>query len=196
MRLYHAPGSRSTRVVWALEEIGAPYDVTIFTREDRKTDAHRRRHPLRRVPVLELDDGQHVFESAAICLQLADLHPDAGLIGPLGSNARALTYQWTLFAMTEVEGRVFDWLTAKRAGEDLAEHETGFAPIADALREALGERGPWLAGDSFSVADILCATMLGNAFHRELLTEDGTLRDYVERARARPAYQRAEARDR
>jgi glutathione S-transferase len=195
MRLYHSPGSRSTRVVWALEEIGTPYDVTLVTREDRRTDAHLARHPLRRVPVLELDDGQLVFESAAVCLQLADLYPEAGLIGPLGSNERALTYQWTLFAMTEMENRVFEWLFAKRRGEELGEHEAGFAPIADALRAAVG-RGPWLAGDAFTVADIFCATMLGNAFHNGLLTEDGPLRDYVERARARPAYERAEARDR
>jgi glutathione S-transferase len=195
MRLYHSPGSRSTRVVWALEEIGTPYDVTLVTREDRRTDAHLARHPLRRVPVLELDDGQLVFESAAVCLQLADLYPDAGLIGPLGSDARALAYQWTLFAMTEMENRVFEWLFAKRRGEELGEHETGFAPIADALRDVIADR-PWLTGESFSVADIFCATMLGNAFHNELLTEDGPLRDYVTRARARPAYERAEARDR
>jgi len=185
MRLYHSPGSRSTRVVWALEEIGTPYAVTLVTREDRKTDDYVKVHPLRRVPVLELDDGQLVFESAAICLQLADLYPDAGLIGPLGSDERALTYQWTLFAMTEMEDRVFTWLFAKRAGEDVS---------AGALRDALEDR-PWLTGDAFSVADIFCATMLANAFHNELLTEDGPLRGYVERARARPAYQRAEARD-
>jgi glutathione S-transferase len=112
MRLYHSPGSRSTRVVWALEEIGTPYDVTLVTREGRTTDEYAKVHPLRRVPVLELDDGQRVFESAAVCLHLADLFPDAGLLGPVGSNARALAYQWTLFAMTEMENRIFEWLFA------------------------------------------------------------------------------------
>jgi len=54
MRLYHMPGSRSTRVLWMLEEIGVPYEVTLMTREERKTAEHIGRHPLGRVPVLEL----------------------------------------------------------------------------------------------------------------------------------------------
>jgi glutathione S-transferase len=78
MRLYHMPGSRSTRVLWMLEEIGVPYEVTLMTREERKTAEHIVRHPLGRVPVVELDDGSLLFESAAICMQLADLHPEAG----------------------------------------------------------------------------------------------------------------------
>ncbi len=73
MRVYHVPGSRSTRVLWMLEEIGAPYELTVMTREDRKTADHIIRHPLGRVPVVEFDDGRRLLESAAICIQLADL---------------------------------------------------------------------------------------------------------------------------
>src|SRR6202043_658426 len=107
MRLYHSPGTRGTRVVWTLEEIGEPYELKIVTREDRGSEDHRQRHPLGRVPVIELDDGRAIFESAAICLHLADLHPDAGLIPELGTYERGLTYQWSIFAMAEVEKRVF-----------------------------------------------------------------------------------------
>jgi glutathione S-transferase len=194
MRLYHSPGTRGTRVVWTLEEIGEPYEVKIVTREDRGSDEHRQRHPLGRVPVIELDDGRTIFESAAVCLHLADLHPDAGLIPLVGTYERGLTYQWSVFAMAEVEKRVFGWLFAKRKGEDLTEHADGFAPIADALRDAVRDE-PWLAGESFTVADILCASMIGNAFNRELLTEDGPLRDWAQRAQQRPANLRAEDRD-
>ena len=97
-----------------------------------------------------------------------------------------------LFAMTELEGRVFRWLFATRAGEDVTEHVASFKPVGDALRAALAEHD-WIAGAEFTVADVLIATMLGNAFRRELLTETGPLRDYVERAQSRPAYLRAEA---
>jgi glutathione S-transferase len=194
MRLYHSPGTRGTRVVWTLEEIGEPYEVKIVTREDRGSDEHRQRHPLGRVPVIELDDGRTIFESAAVCLHLADLHPDAGLIPSVGTYERGLTYQWSVFAMAEVEKRVFGWLFAKRAGEDLTDHADGFAPLADALRDAVRDQ-PWLAGESFTVADILCASMIGNAFNRELLTEDGPLRDWAQRAQHRPANLRAEDRD-
>ena len=88
MRVYHAPGSRSSRALWTLEELEVPYEITIVTREDRSSDAYLRRHPLGRVPAIEFDDGGVMFESAAICLQLADLYPDANLIPPLASPER------------------------------------------------------------------------------------------------------------
>src|SRR5215469_17148172 len=92
-RLYYMPRTRSSRVLWMLEEIGAPYDLTQIAGADRRSPEHRARHPLGRVPALELADGTTMFESAAICLQLADLNPDAGLIPPVGSSDRALVYQ-------------------------------------------------------------------------------------------------------
>ena len=88
-RLYYMPRTRSSRVLWLLEEIGAPYDLTEIRGAERRSEEHLLRHPLGRLPGLELEDGATKFESAAICLQLADLNPGAGLIGPLGSTARA-----------------------------------------------------------------------------------------------------------
>lgn len=55
-------------------------------------------------------DGITMFESAAICLQLADLNPAAGLIPPLGSAERALVYQWVVFAVAELEAPLFGWI--------------------------------------------------------------------------------------
>jgi glutathione S-transferase len=55
-------------VLWFLEEIGKPYDVVPIAREERRSREHVARHPLGRVPVVELDDGTYLFESAAICL--------------------------------------------------------------------------------------------------------------------------------
>jgi glutathione S-transferase len=89
---------------------------------------------------------------------------------------------------------VFDWLFASRRGEDVSEHETGFEPVRTALTVGLGDK-QWLTGDSFTVADLLCGTMLANAYQRELLTDDGPLRSFAERTQARPAAQRAHAID-
>jgi glutathione S-transferase len=97
------PRTRSNRVLWLLEEIGQPYELTRILPEQRRSEAHLARHPLGRVPAVELDDGTVMFESAAICLQLADLAPEAGLLAPSVSAMRALAYQWTLFGMTELE---------------------------------------------------------------------------------------------
>ncbi len=102
MRLYHRPGSRSSRVLWLLEELELPYELTEVSHADADGDGSRRGHPLGRIPVLEYDDGRFVFESAAICLHLAE----GRLMPPPGSYERALVYQWVLFGMTEVEPKV------------------------------------------------------------------------------------------
>jgi glutathione S-transferase len=193
MRLFHIPGSRSTRVLWTLEEIGRPYDLTTLTRDERKGEEHRRRHPLGKVPAFEFDDGQTLFESAAICLQLADLYPDAGLIPGVGSDARGSVYQWSVFGVAELEKVAFPWNRARRSGEGEAEAAEKFAPVGEALRGALATGGPWIAGNDFSVADILTASILRNAVDLGLLEPGDPLREYVERGLARPAQLRADA---
>jgi glutathione S-transferase len=186
------PRTRSSRVLWLLAEIGAPYELTKVASEQRRSADHLARHPLGRVPALELDDGTMMFESAAICLQLADLNPDAGLIAQLGSPERALAYQWSFFAMTELEGPLYRWIRelADDAGETPSRER--FEQAAAALAGALGDHD-WLVGDQFSVADVLCASVLGSAHSRGLLGDWPVLQGYVERAEARPAFVAAAA---
>src|SRR3954469_21207919 len=103
MRVYHRQNAgRPIRVLWALEEAGLPYELTILTPEESKAPEHRDRHPLGRVPVIE-NDGATVFESVALCLHVAELAAEGKLIAASGSQERVLTYQWMLFAMTEIE---------------------------------------------------------------------------------------------
>lgn len=169
MRLYHVPGSRSTRVLWMLEEIGAPYELTVTAREDRKTADHISRHPLGRVPVVEFDDGRRLFESAAICIQLADLHPEAGLIPPVGSPDRA-----------------------RREETDQTEPSQRYQAAAAVLDTALADRD-WLLGN-FGVADVICAGVAGITHRAELTHGPERVRAYVDRARSRPANRRAASR--
>jgi glutathione S-transferase len=192
VRLYYMPRTRSSRVLWMLEEIGAPYELTQVAGAERRSPAHLDRHPLGRVPALELEDGTVMFESAAICLQLADLHPEAGLAAPLGSPERARVYQWVLFAMTELEGPLFRWLAELREGGAGSPARQRFADAATALQAALEGRD-WVVGDRFTAADVLCASILSGAQSRELLEPWPGLRGYVARAEARPAYARAAA---
>ncbi|HTU95394.1 MAG TPA: glutathione S-transferase family protein [Solirubrobacteraceae bacterium] len=192
VRLYYMPRTRSSRVLWMLEEVGAPYELTEVTGAQRRSDEHRARHPLGRVPALELEDGTVMFESAAICLQLADLNPNAELAGAPGSAERALVYQWVLFAMTELEGPLFRWLRELAEGVVESASRQRFADAAAALEAALDGRD-WVLGDRFTVADVLCASVLEGADSRDLLEAWPGLHTYVERARARPAYARAAA---
>ena len=191
-RLYYMPRTRSSRVLWLLEEIGAPYDLTEIRGAERRSDEHLGRHPLGRVPALELGDGTTMFESAAICLQLADLNPDSGLIGPVGSTERALVYQWVLFAVSELEAPLFRWI--RELGEGVTNSPAGdrFTQAAVAMQSVLAE-GEWLVDDRFSVADVMCASVLQGANARGLLRPWPALEAYVQRGEGRPAYARAAA---
>jgi glutathione S-transferase len=191
LRLYHMPGSRSSRVLWALEEAGATYDLTVLTRDEKRSDAHAKRHPLRRVPVLELDDGRFIFESAAIALHIGDTYPEAGLLPAIGDPLRPEAYQWTVFAMSELEPAVFGWRRARREEKDETEAAERFAPIEVALANIL-DRRTWLLGDTFTMPDVLVATILGAAVSSPLGDPSASIRAYVERAQQRPAYLRAE----
>jgi glutathione S-transferase len=190
--LYYMPRTRSSRVVWLLEELGAPHELTEIRGAQRRSPEHLERHPLGRVPALELSDGTMMFESAAICLQLADLHPERGLIGPLGSSERGVVYQWVVFGMTELEAPLFRWLRELAEGSTDSPARDRFAQAATALESELGDRD-WLLEGGFTAADVICASVLGGAHERGLLPEWPRLQAYVERCEARPAFIRAAA---
>lgn len=193
MRLYHVPNTRSNRVLWLLEEIGAPYDLTLMTPDERRGEDHVSRHPLGRVPVIEDGDG-FVFESLAILLHIADLHPEASLIPPVGSHDRALVYQWSVFAMTELEPSVVEVFVARRK-EDKERVDAAvesFREAAAVIDDALDE-GDYLVGGRFSVADLVCGAVLLFARRAELLEGMPRIAGYLERLEARPARERANA---
>lgn len=191
-RLYYMPRTRSSRVLWLLEEVGERYELTEIAGSQRRSDEHLRRHPLGRVPVLELGDGTNVFESAAICLQIADLNPAAKLIPPLGSSERALVYQWVVFAVAELEGPLFRWIRELDEGTTDSPARDRFAQAAAAIESALHSRD-WLVDAQFTVADVMCASVLQGANSREMLRPWPGLEDYVRRSESRPAFVRAAA---
>ncbi len=191
-RLYYMPRTRSSRVLWLLEEIGERYELTEIAGVKRRSAEHLRRHPLGRVPALELGDGTTMFESAAICLQLADLNPAAGLIPPLGSSERALVYQWVVFAVAELEAPLFRWIRELDEGTTESPARDRFRQAAAAVDSALAARD-WLVDAQFSVADVMCASVLQGANSRGLLRHWPGLEAYVQRGESRPAYAKAAA---
>jgi glutathione S-transferase len=194
LRLYQREGAgRPARVRWALEEVGAPYEYVVMDREVGHGEEHARRHPLGRVPVLEGDDGL-LFESAALCLHVADLHPESGLIPPTGSYERGLVYQWAFFAMTEVEPALLRAYAARRGtdAETTAKAEARLTKAAGALDDALDGRG-YIVGERFTIADVVVGGVLHSARKYDLLPDSPRLLGYLERLDARPAKQRAYA---
>jgi glutathione S-transferase len=183
-------------VLWLLEELGIPFDLTVMAREAKQTPEYLALHPLGRSPALETDDGP-VFESAALILHIADQHLHAGLIGPLGSYARALQYQWCFFAMTESESALMDiarqiWNDGEPNAVVIERATKRFVASAGVIEAALGD-DDYLVENSFSVADIVAGSVLGFARTGELTELPAGIVPYIDRLEARPARQRAVA---
>ncbi len=193
MRIYHRDhAGRPIRAAWTLEEAGVPYEIAKMTYEEGKGEEHLARHPLGRVPVLEDDNGRLLFESAAICLQIADTHPHAGLIPAPGTYERGLVYQWAVFGPAELEPPLIESaIYADSDPERSAKARGRFEKAVAAVSEALGS-GEYLVAGEFTVADVMVGSALAftaRAGRSEELPEN--LRAYIARLAERPAYQRA-----
>ena len=184
--------SRDTRVRWALEEVGQPYDVRLVSFAAMKEPAHRRLHPFGQIPTYQEGDLE-LFESGAIVFHIAERH--AGLL-PTNSNARARAITWMFAAIGTVEPPILDLVTARFAEGDKPWSAERLPLIRDRihvrlrdLSDRLGE-ADWLDG-AFSAGDLLMVHVLQRLKPSGLLNDYPSLAAYIARAEARPAFQRA-----
>jgi glutathione S-transferase len=192
LRIYHRVGAgRPIRVVWALEEVGADYELVTMSADEACGDKHRARHPLGRVPVLEDEQGP-MFESTALVFHVAELHPEAGLLPPAATHERAVVQGWAIFAMTELEAPAIESARQRESNPDAAAKSAARCAGAVAVLEgALSGSRPYLAGDQFTVADIVAGGVLGVATRVGTLEPSPAIEAYMESLGARPAWQRA-----
>lgn len=193
LTLFHAPNSRSSRIVWMLEELGATYEirpVSIYRpmTGEGAPDASNP-HPDRRVPALE-HDGCLVTESQGIALYLADAFPDAGLAPSTGDALRGAYLTWMAWYVGEMEPAMFAGFSGEL--ENAPEKRRGYEAVLGRLRSAFAA-GPYVLGERFSAADVLIGSALN--FGRRAFPEDAVLDAYVARCRQRPAALRALALD-
>jgi glutathione S-transferase len=194
--LYHAPRSRSSRIIWLLEELEAEYKIELvpIMRGDGTgapaPDSYLAIHPLRKVPAVKIFN-EIVYESGAICLYLTDSHPKKE-IGPLpGHNDRAEYVRWLFFYTGILEPAA----TARFSGWD-KDKPTGFGKFEDvegAISSQL-EKTPYICGDSFTAADILIGSGV-QFFKGSLFPARKHYDDYIARLTSRPAYARGQAKD-
>ncbi len=183
---------RDLRVRWALEEVGAPYEVRLIDLEDRHTEANRRTHPFGLVPAFEAD-GQGMFESGAILLHIAE---DSAVLMPAGRHERTAAVTWMFAALNTVEPPVQELLAL-----DLQHGDEPWAKLrrpgaVEAVKVRLDALSDWLQGRDhlvgrFTAADILMTTVLRLIRHTDLVAEFPVLEAYVRRCEARPAFQKA-----
>jgi glutathione S-transferase len=184
--------ARDTRVRWALEEVGQPYEVRLVSFRALKEPAHLARNPFGKIPTYEEGD-LILFESGAIVLHIAERH--AGLL-PDDASARARAITWMFAALSTVEPPILELATARLLEGDKPWSKERMPLVQDRVRDRLKQLSPrlgsadWLDG-GFSAGDLMMVSVLLRLRSSGILDEYPTLAAYVARGEARPAYKRA-----
>ena len=201
MKLYHAPGSRSVRILWLLEELAIPHEVVDFKLgEKAMRDApYLKVHPMGRVPALE-DGDVTLFESGAIVEYLLARHGNGRMVPAQDSPEFPVYLQWLHYAegmiMPQVNIIVVEtvFLPPERRNQTNVDRATRLLTRMLTAVDAGLEGREYLAGE-FSGADIMTghACYAASRFGADM-TAFPRAAAYVERLGARPAFQRALAR--
>ena len=195
LTLIHAPNSRSTRVLHLIKEMGIEDRIQIKTvgivyRDGSGAMDPANPHPEGKVPAL-IHDGALITESGAIMLYLTEMFPDSNLSPRPGSASRGTFLTWLFW----YQGVMEPVMMAAAMGISHPGFQRNFRGVEEVnarIRAALA-KGPWLCGDSYTVADLICGSAY--TFLPQFLPEDAAFCDWSERCATRPALAAAKARD-
>mgnify|MGYP001546705222 FL=1 len=202
-KLLYYPGNASMAPHIVLEEIGQPFELELV---DRTQGAHKsaqylRLNPNGLIPVL-VDGDMVLYETAAICLHLADTHPESRLAPELGTPARAQLYKWLMWLTNTLQASLIVYFYPERwvdadnatgARQVQAHAASKIATLLDQLEAQLdASGGPWLLGHQYTILDpyalMLCRWTRGFA---KPARQWPLLGAYLQRMLERPAVQRA-----
>ena len=184
--------ARDTRVRWALEEVGSPYEVRPVSFRALKEPAHLALNPFGQIPTYE-EDGLVLFETGSIVLHIAERHP--GLL-PDEAHARARAITWMFAATNTVEPPILEFANARLLESDKPWSKERLPLVADRVRDRLKQISArlgdqdWLDG-AFSAGDLMMVSVLLRLRSSGILDEFPNLAAYLARGEARPAYKRA-----
>lgn len=190
---FHNPRSRAAIVHWMLEECGAEYEIhhIDFEKGDNKQPDFLAINPMGKIPAI-LVNGTAITETPAIIAWLADAYREAEFAPPVASTARGTWYRWLFFGGSCLEPALADQLLKRPAPEHSSSLGWGsYEAVLATLEKALSP-GPWLLGDRFSAADLYIAAELywATMFGAPGVKDNPLFAEFVERATARPAFQR------
>jgi glutathione S-transferase len=194
LTLFHAPKSRSSRFIWLLEELEAPYTVKLVM--IRRADGSGGRdpsnpHPHGKVPAL-VHDGATIFESPAIALYLTDAFPKNGIGPRVGEPNRGAYLSWLAYY-----GDVFEPAFVSKFMNAEVPRPAGWAPLDETMEFIVRtlSAGPFLLGAKFSAADVIFGSTFALFSGNPLIPKSPVIDAYVKRCVERPAYARAMAKD-
>ena len=192
--LHHHPFSRASNVVWMLEEVGVGYELRFvdIMKGAQKADDLVALNPMGKLPIL-VDGDAVVTEFAAIGLYLADRYSLGRLAPAPDDPARATYLRWSFFAPSVIE----PGLMAKASNWAFKPSQAGWGDydaMLRAMESALSGRD-FLLGDRFSMADVIFGGTIRFMLRFKMLEPRPAFTAYSERLGARPALQRAEAKN-
>jgi glutathione S-transferase len=193
--LFYAPHTRTTGALCLMEELGVPYDLKLLNQkagEQRKPE-YLGVNPMGKVPAV-VHDGALITEQPAVYLYLADLYPEKNLAPPIGDALRGPYLRWMVFYGSSFEPAIVDRAQKNPPAAPgmcpYGDFDTMLKTLNDQLRQ-----GPWLLGERFTAADVLWGVALKWTTGFGLIPATPEIKAYVERVNARPAIQRAHAKD-
>jgi glutathione S-transferase len=193
--LYHRAETRSTRFIFLLEELEAPYQISLVktrARDGSGTPDPANPHPHGKIPAIS-DDGVIVFESPAIALYLTDRFPNKRLGPVVGERERGPYLSWLSYYTGVLEPAIM----SKFVNMEVPRVTAGWVPVDEAIAAVMSllGAGPYLLGQRFSALDVLYGTTFARFAHSPILPKSKVLEEYVQRIITRPAYAKAQARD-
>ena len=193
LKVHHLDNSRSQRILWLLEELGAEYEIVFHARDAITNFAPPSLlavHPLGKSPVID-DDGQIVYESGAIVEYLIERHGGGQFAPPRGTNDHIRYLEWMHFAEGSAMLPILLNLYASRLGEAGAplhprihqQLESHYRYMEDQLQPS-----GWFVGDSLTGADVMLSFPAEAAVKSGRAADKPKLTAFVERIHARPAW--------
>lgn len=190
------PMSRGQIARWALHEVGADYEQVLVNWQD-KPQAFLEANPMGKVPTIvhHADGGDRVVtEAAAICLYLAEMHPEASL---LPNDAETAPYlRWTFFAAGPLEQAITS-SALKFEPTPQQEAMAGWGSFERTMNtlDAFLSTTTWICGERFTMADVYVGSAVDWGLNFGILPPRESFVAYAERIQARPSYKAAKAVD-
>ena len=167
--LYYYPGNANLAAHILLEEAECEFDLVLVdrSRQAQRADEYLRLNPNGTIPTL-VSGSLVLFETAAICLHIADQHPEARLAPPLGSLERAHFYKWMFFLSNTVQPAYMAYRYPEKHAAPASAGDSNGSHVVEAVRTSAAERtarafgvienslsdaGPYLLGANYSACD-------------------------------------------
>jgi glutathione S-transferase len=201
LKVYHAPNTRSIRVLWLLEELGAPYEkqTVEFDPKYLLSPAHLAIHPLGKLPAID-DEGLVLNESGAIVQYILAKHAGSHLEPKLGTPTYGKYLQWLHFAeatfmppMSQIIQHTFRKPEAERVPSVVVDAQEALKKVLTVLDGNLSG-GKFICGEDFTAADIMLGydlflcKLIGVQFDNH-----DNIAGYYDKLATRPAFLKASA---